>query len=75
MVPDSSPDLLMVYDLRDNSAWRQAHRHRRLWGYRLTNYFVLDHDHIVIEFLPTGDRWEPWEQRRLCRILKGGEAA
>lgn len=73
MIPQTPETLAILYDLRDAGAWQRAHHHRRLWGRRLTDYYVLDEDHVVIVFRPGGERWRPWESRRLQMIL--GEAA
>lgn len=75
MTAAASDALTIVYDLRDAGAWREAHRHRRLWGHRFTSYYVLDQDHIVIVFRPGGERWEPWERVRLGWILDRERAA
>jgi hypothetical protein len=65
----------VVYDLRDANAWRGAHEHRRLWGRRFADFHVLDEDHVVIEFRSGGERWLPWEKRRLEWILAEQGAA
>jgi hypothetical protein len=65
----------VVYDLRDAGGWRQAHLHRRLWGHRFTDYYVLDQDHILMVFRPGGERWRPWEKARLRWILDEEAAA
>jgi hypothetical protein len=64
--------VIVVYDLRDPDAWRQAHAHRRLWGRRFSEYYFLDDDHVLIVFIPGGDRWRPWELVRLSWILNEG---
>jgi hypothetical protein len=68
-----SPAFAIVYDLRDTGAWRQAHAHRRLWGRLFSEYYFLDSDHVLIVFMPGGERWRRWEARRKQRIL-GREA-
>jgi hypothetical protein len=67
--------LAVAYDLRDGHTWRLAHEHLRQWGCNLTDYHVLDSDHIVIEFHPCGGRWSASESGRLFRMLEGSEAA
>jgi hypothetical protein len=67
-------ELRLVYDFRDAQARRQAREHRALWGRRLTDYYVLDEDHVVLVFRSGGARWLPWEERRKKKIL-GREAA
>ena len=59
----------VVYDLRDGCAWRQAHAHRRLWGRRFSECYFLDNDHVLIVFMPGGDRWRRWEAHRTRWIL------
>lgn len=59
-----------LYDLRDPAAWMQAHRHRKLWGRRYTDFYALDSDHIVLVFRPAPDeRWRRWEEERKRLIL------
>jgi hypothetical protein len=70
MIPQEG--FVMVYDLRDAETWQQAHRHRRLWGRRFADYFVLDEDHILMVFHSAGERWHPWEERRLRWIVGQG---
>lgn len=75
MLPDTSPELLMIYDLRDPDTRRLAHRHRGFWGILHTDIYTLDLDHIALAFRPAGERWRPWERVRLQWILEDGEAA
>lgn len=65
----SSDGFAIVYDLRHGHAWRQAHVHCRLWGRRFCQHYVLDEDHVLIVFMPGGDRWASWEAHRKRRIL------
>ena len=51
-----SASFAIIYDLQDAHAWRQAHAHRRLWGRRFCQHYVLDEDHLLIVFMPGGDR-------------------
>ncbi len=45
---------LVMYDLRDPEAWMRAHRERAAWGKRRTTVYVLDPDHVVLEFRAGG---------------------
>jgi hypothetical protein len=71
------PPLLftMIYDLRDEEAWRKAHRDRSLWGKIYTDIHVLDNDHIILSFRSGGERWWKWEKVRQAWILGEGKAA
>jgi hypothetical protein len=64
-----SDGFAIVYDLQHAYAWRQAHTHRCLWGRRFCQHYVLDEDHLLIVFMPGGDRWASWEARRGRLIL------
>jgi hypothetical protein len=64
-----SDGFAIVYDLKDAHAWRQVHAHRRLWGRRFCQHYVLDEDHLLIVFMPGGERWRRWEARRKQWIL------
>ncbi len=44
----------VMYDLRDPEAWMRAHRERAAWGKDLTVVFVVDQDHIILEFKAGG---------------------
>ena len=69
LLPDI-PDLLVVYDLRDDGAWQAAHRHRATWGRLYTDIVALDYDHVLLVFRPAPDeRWRSWELVRLSWIL------
>jgi len=70
MLSDTSPDLLMIYDLSDNSAWERARIHRDLWGRLCTDIYPISNDHIILAFRPKGERWEAWEKVRLQMILE-----
>lgn len=45
---------LVMYDLRDPEAWMRAHRERAAWGKRRTTVYILDPDHVVLEFRAGG---------------------
>jgi hypothetical protein len=64
-----SDGFAIVYDLGDPDTWRQARAHRRLWGRRFCQHYVLDENHLLIVFMPGGDRWASWEARRKRWIL------
>ena len=64
-----SDGFAIIYDLRRPGAWRQAHAHRSLWGRRFCQHYVLDEDHLLIVFMPGGDRWRLWEAHRKRWIL------
>jgi hypothetical protein len=64
-----SDGFAIVYDLGDPDTWRQAHAHCRLWGRRYCQHYVLDEDHLLIVFMPGGDRWASWEAHRRRWIL------
>jgi hypothetical protein len=64
-----SASFAIIYHLQDAHAWRQAHAHRRLWGRRFCQHYVLDEDHLLIVFIPGGERWQLWEAHRKQRIL------
>ena len=60
----------ILYDLRDEDAWMQAHRDRKLWGKIYTDFYALDSDHIVLIFRPAPhERWRRWEEERRHMIL------
>ncbi len=64
--------MIVLYDLRDPSAWQAAHRHRASWGKLYTDIHALDLDHVALVFRPApDDRWRPWELVRLSWILDG----
>jgi hypothetical protein len=67
-------ELFAIYDFRDPQARRQAREHRALWGRRLTDYYALDDERVVLVFRSCGARWLPWEVRRKKMIL-GWEGA
>ena len=71
--------VIVIYDLRDPSAWQAAHRHRAAWGRLYTDIYDLDLDHVALVFRPAPDEgWRPWELVRLGWILEqlqGSEAA
>jgi hypothetical protein len=67
-----SDDFAIIYDLQDAHAWRQAHAHRRLWGRRFCEHYILDDKHVVVLFNPGGARWASWEAYRRQRILGRG---
>ncbi len=70
--PPASEPFAIAYDLQDPQAWLRAHRDRRLWERRYTDYHVLDHDRILLVFRPAPDtRWRGWEQVRRGWILEG----
>jgi len=60
----SGAQLVRVYDLSVPDGWRAAHRHRHLWGRRFCEHYFLDEDHLLIVFIPGGERWASWEARR-----------
>jgi len=64
-----SDGFAIVYDLTCAYAWRQAHAHRRLWGRCFCEHYVLDEDHLLIVFVPGGERWQRWEANRKRWIL------
>jgi hypothetical protein len=71
-------EFFLVYDIRDEKALRQSQRHRRYWGRRFTDIYVLDGVLVVLAFRSAGERWEPWEAVRKRWILDevlGREAA
>jgi hypothetical protein len=68
-----SPELLVVYDLRDPIAWQPARRHRAFWGKLYTDIYPLDYDHVALVFRSAGKRWQAWERVRLEWILKDRE--
>ena len=51
---DERPGTLVIYDLRDDEAWRCAHQDRRVWGKALCDFYVLDSDHVILLFRPGG---------------------
>jgi hypothetical protein len=61
---------VMVYDLRDPDAWRQAHAHRGMWGKLYTDVHTLDLDHVALVFHSAGERWRGWEEVRRGWILE-----
>jgi hypothetical protein len=62
--------LLVVYDLRDDGAWRTANRHRNYWGKTHTHVHYLEENVVVLTFRPAPDsRWQAWEQKRSEWIL------
>jgi hypothetical protein len=71
--------LVVVYDLRDGSAWQAARRHRSLWGKTHTRVHYLEEHVVVLAFCPApGQRWRVWEALRQSMILgelQGSEAA
>ena len=62
--------LVVVYDLRDGSAWQTACDHGRKWGRRYADIHTLDEDHIAVVFRSGGERWQAWERVRLGAILE-----
>jgi hypothetical protein len=64
-----SDGFAIIYDLQDAHAWRQAQAHRRLWGQRFCEHYVLGEDHLAIVFRPGGERWRLWEAHRKRWIL------
>ena len=44
----------VLYDLRDDEAWKRAHRERRAWGENRTDEHVVSPDHVVLAFKPGG---------------------
>jgi hypothetical protein len=70
MSANSGAELLIVYNVRDaGGGLERARRHRRLWGRRFSEYYFLDNDHVLIVFMPGGERWRAWELVRLSWIL------
>ena len=73
------PDLLVVYDIRDDDGWRTANRHRNYWGKTHTRVHYLEENVVVLAFRPAPDsRWQAWEQKRsewILGELQGSEAA
>jgi hypothetical protein len=66
----SAYTLVVVYDLRDDSAWQTACDHGRTWGRLYADVHTLSTDHIAVVFRPApGQRWRPWELVRLSWIL------
>jgi hypothetical protein len=45
---------VVLYDLRNPEAWMRAHRERAAWGKDLSAVYVVDEDHIIIEFKAGG---------------------
>lgn len=45
---------LVIYDLRDPTAWGRAGRDRQAWGRKWSEIHDLDNDHVVIEFKAGG---------------------
>jgi len=70
MAPQTTAQLLVVYDLRDPDAWQAAHRHRNYWGKTHTHVHYLEENVVVLTFRPAPDsRWQAWEQKRSEWIL------
>jgi len=70
MLSDTSPELLVIYDLSDDSTWERARLHRDEWGKLYTDVYTLDTDRIILAFRPGGERWQEWEKVRLQKILE-----
>lgn len=51
---DGGPSTLVIYDLRDDAAWKRAHRDRDAWGKAFCDFEFLDEDHVVLFFRPGG---------------------
>jgi hypothetical protein len=53
-IPNAGPEytgaVVKIYDLRDPEAWERAGRERAAWGRQWTEIYILDHDHVAIEF-------------------------
>lgn len=49
-----TPSTLVIFDLRDPEAWKQAGQARRAWGRGMTEIYEIDKDHVVIEFKAGG---------------------
>jgi hypothetical protein len=62
--------LVVVYDLRDGSAWQTACDHGRTWGRLYADIHTLDDGHIAVVFRSGGERWRAWESVRLGWILE-----
>lgn len=45
---------LVIYDLRDPAQWKSAHQERAAWGKHNAVFYVLDSDHVIIEFRAGG---------------------
>jgi hypothetical protein len=66
----SAEPFTIVYDLRDDRAWAQAHQDRHAWGKLYTDIHALDNDHVALTFRPAPDpRWRKWEEVRKGWIL------
>jgi hypothetical protein len=52
--------LVVVYDLRDGSAWQTACDHGRTWGRLYADFHALDGGHIAVVFRSGGDRRRAW---------------
>lgn len=63
-------EFAIVYDLRCENVWRNAHRHRLMWGRLYVEIHDLDQDRTVLVFRRCSDRrWAGWEQVRKRWIL------
>jgi hypothetical protein len=60
----------LLYDLRYPAAWKQAHKHRQLWGKLYKDVYVLDTGHVLLISRPAGERWRPWEEVRKSWIME-----
>jgi hypothetical protein len=45
---------LVIYDLRYPAQWKSAHQERAAWGKHNAVFYVLDSDHVIIEFRAGG---------------------